>query len=93
MSRLKPAREGNRRSTTKLVDGLGEDDRFDFDEELLLEDSWEPEAGDDEYVVEAIFDDRWPISTGTERNQREFCVKWRATMTQLGTSGRMQTTI
>ncbi|GMF17720.1 unnamed protein product [Phytophthora fragariaefolia] len=64
-------------ATTELVDGLGEDDRFDFDEELLPEDSWEPEAGDDEYVVEAILDDRWPISTGTERNQREFYVKWR----------------
>ncbi|GMF49863.1 unnamed protein product [Phytophthora fragariaefolia] len=53
------------------------DDRFDFDEELLYEDSWEPEAGDDEYVVEAILDDRWPISAGTGRNQREFYVKWR----------------
>ncbi|GMF44539.1 unnamed protein product [Phytophthora fragariaefolia] len=50
------------------------DNRFDFDEELLPEDSWEPEAGDDEYIVEAILDDRWPISTGTWRNQREFYV-------------------
>ncbi|GMF45040.1 unnamed protein product [Phytophthora fragariaefolia] len=77
VSRLKPVREDNRRPTAELVDGLGEKDRFDFDEELLPEDSWEPEAGDDEYVVEAILDDRWPISTGTERNQREFYVKWR----------------
>ncbi|GMF62155.1 unnamed protein product [Phytophthora fragariaefolia] len=77
VSRLKPVREDNRRPTAELVEGLGEDDRFDFDEELLPEDSWEPEAGDDEYVVEAILDDRWPISTGTERNQREFYVKWR----------------
>ncbi|GMF24849.1 unnamed protein product [Phytophthora fragariaefolia] len=77
VSRLKPVREDNRRPTAELVDGLGEDDRFDFDEELLPEDSWEPEAGDDEYAVEAILDDRWPISTGTERDQREFCVQWR----------------
>ncbi|GMF31693.1 unnamed protein product [Phytophthora fragariaefolia] len=69
-------REDNRRPTAELVDGLGEDDRFDFDEELLPEDSWEPEAGDDAYVVEAILDDRWPFSTGTERNQREVYVKW-----------------
>ncbi|GMF32121.1 unnamed protein product [Phytophthora fragariaefolia] len=77
VSRLKPVREDNRRPTAELVDGLGEDDRFDFDDELLPEDSWEPEAGGDEYVVEAILDDRWPISTDTERNQREFYVKWR----------------
>ncbi|GMF63235.1 unnamed protein product [Phytophthora fragariaefolia] len=77
VSRLKPVRDDNRRPTAELVDGLGEDDRFDFDEELLPEDSWEPQAGDDEYVVEAILDDRWPISTGTGRNQREFYVKWR----------------
>ncbi|GMF54743.1 unnamed protein product [Phytophthora fragariaefolia] len=74
--RLKPVRDDNRRLTAELVDGLGEDERFDFDEELLPEDSWEPEAGDDEYVVEAILDDRWSISTGTGRNQREFYVKW-----------------
>ncbi|GMF89545.1 unnamed protein product [Phytophthora fragariaefolia] len=77
VSRLKPVSEDNRRPTAELVDELGEDDRFDFDEELLPEDSWEPEAGDDEYVVEAILDDRWPISTGTGRNQREFYVEWR----------------
>ncbi|GMF45402.1 unnamed protein product [Phytophthora fragariaefolia] len=76
VSRPKPVREDNRRPTAELVDGLGEDDRFDFDEELPPEDSWEPEAGNDE-CVEAILDDRWPISTGTERNQCEFYVKWR----------------
>ncbi|GMF48876.1 unnamed protein product [Phytophthora fragariaefolia] len=92
VSRLKPVREDNRRPTAELADGLGEDDRIDFDEELLPEDSWDPEAGDDEllpedswdpeagddeYVVKAILDDRWPISTGTERTQRKFYVKWR----------------
>ncbi|GMF45105.1 unnamed protein product [Phytophthora fragariaefolia] len=50
-------REDNRRPTAELVDGPGEDDRFDFDDELLPEDSWEPEAGNDEYVVEAILDE------------------------------------
>ncbi|GMF39923.1 unnamed protein product [Phytophthora fragariaefolia] len=77
VSRLKQVREDNRRPTAELVHGLGKDNRFDFDEELLPEDSWEPEAGDDVYVVEAILDDRWPISTGPERNQREYNVKWR----------------
>ncbi|GMF54442.1 unnamed protein product [Phytophthora fragariaefolia] len=65
--RLKPVHEDDHRPPAELVGGLGEDDRFDFDEELLPENNWEAEAGDDEYVVEAIFDDRRPISTGTER--------------------------
>ncbi|GMF44916.1 unnamed protein product [Phytophthora fragariaefolia] len=77
VSRFKSVRDDIRRPIAELVDGLGEDDRFDFVEEPLPEDSWEPEAGDDEYVVEAILDDRWPISTGTGRNQRELYVKWR----------------
>ncbi|GMF15511.1 unnamed protein product [Phytophthora fragariaefolia] len=77
LSRFKPVREANRRPTAELVDGIGEDDRFDFDEELLPEDSWELEAGRDEYVVEDSLDDRWPISTGTERTKRKFDVKWR----------------
>ncbi|GMF39738.1 unnamed protein product [Phytophthora lilii] len=76
VSRLKAVSEDDRRPTVELVDGLSEDERFDFDEELLPEDSWEPEAGDDKYIVEVILDDRWPISTGTERRQREFYVKW-----------------
>ncbi|GMF18395.1 unnamed protein product [Phytophthora fragariaefolia] len=66
----KPVRDDNRRSTAELVEGLGEDDRFEFNEGLQPEDSWEPEAGDDVYVVEAILDNRWSISTGTERTQR-----------------------
>ncbi|GMF27201.1 unnamed protein product [Phytophthora fragariaefolia] len=77
VSRLKPVREDNCGPTAELVDGLGEDDRFDFDEELLPKDGWKPEAGDDAYVVEAILDDRVTIAAGTERNQREFYVKWR----------------
>ncbi|GMF66455.1 unnamed protein product [Phytophthora lilii] len=76
VSRLKAVSEDDRRPTVELVDGLSEDERFDFDEELLPEDSWEPEAGDDKYIVEAILDDRWLISTDTERRHREFYVKW-----------------
>ncbi|GMF38858.1 unnamed protein product [Phytophthora lilii] len=67
VSRLKAVSEDDRQPTVELVDGLSEDERFDFDEELLPEDSWEPEAGDDKYIVEAILDDRWPISTSTKR--------------------------
>ncbi|GMF45115.1 unnamed protein product [Phytophthora fragariaefolia] len=89
VSRLKSVREDNRRPTAELVDGLGEDDRFDFDEELLPEDSWEPGAGDDEYVVEVILDDRWPISTGTGETSANSTSNGGATKTQLGNQYRI----
>ncbi|POM73366.1 Hypothetical protein PHPALM_9794 [Phytophthora palmivora] len=50
--------------------------RFDFDEELLPEDSWEPDEGANQYEVEAILDDELPLSTSTSRNERKFKVKW-----------------
>ncbi|GMF37380.1 unnamed protein product [Phytophthora lilii] len=43
---------------------------------LLPEDSWEPDHLADEYEVEAILDNRTPMSTSTERAVREFKVKW-----------------
>ncbi|GMF42300.1 unnamed protein product [Phytophthora lilii] len=43
---------------------------------LLPEDSWEPDHLAGEYEVEAILDDRTPMSTSTERAVREFRVKW-----------------
>ncbi|ETI29916.1 hypothetical protein F443_22966 [Phytophthora nicotianae P1569] len=57
---------------------------FDFDEELLPEDSWEPDHLAGEYEVEAILDDRMPLSTSTERAVREFKVKWVGYDNQLG---------
>ncbi|GMF49830.1 unnamed protein product [Phytophthora fragariaefolia] len=89
VSRLKPVRGDNGRPTAELVDGLSEDDRFDFDEELLSEDSWEPGAGDDEYVVEVILDDRWPISTGTGETSANSTSNGGATKTQLGNQNRI----
>ncbi|KAG2966095.1 hypothetical protein PC119_g24826 [Phytophthora cactorum] len=50
--------------------------RLDFDEELLPEDSWEPDRLAGEFEVEAILDDRMPLSTSTEQSVREFKVKW-----------------
>ncbi|OWY98548.1 hypothetical protein PHMEG_00030662 [Phytophthora megakarya] len=40
------------------------------------EDSWEPDHVAGEFEVEAILDDRTPLSTSTERAIREFKVKW-----------------
>ncbi|GMF47192.1 unnamed protein product [Phytophthora fragariaefolia] len=60
----------------ELRDKSGENDRFDFNEELLPEDSWELSDTSDKYEVEAIPDDMIPNSTSTSRPQRLFKVKW-----------------
>ena len=42
VSRLKKVRDQGGRPTRRLVNGIAETDRFDFAEENLPEDSWEP---------------------------------------------------
>ncbi|GMF23726.1 unnamed protein product [Phytophthora fragariaefolia] len=74
--RLKAVNELGERPTTRLRPELGEAGRIDFDEELLPEDSWEPDENEDKYEVEAILDDELPLSTSTVRAQRTFKVKW-----------------
>ncbi|KAE8970844.1 hypothetical protein PR003_g17730 [Phytophthora rubi] len=39
-------------------------------------DSWEPNHPSGKFEVEAILDDRTPLSTSTNRAVREFKVKW-----------------
>ncbi|OWY93991.1 hypothetical protein PHMEG_00036417 [Phytophthora megakarya] len=65
------ADEFNDRPNTRLAAEVTDASRLDFDEKLLPEDSWEPEHVDGEYEVEAILDDRVPLSTSTERAVRE----------------------
>ncbi|OWZ08070.1 reverse transcriptase, partial [Phytophthora megakarya] len=55
---------------------VAEEARYDFDEERLPEDSWMPDEVTGEFEVEAILDDRTPMSTNTDRPVREFEVKW-----------------
>ncbi|GMF59079.1 unnamed protein product [Phytophthora fragariaefolia] len=74
--RLKAVKELGERPTTRLRHELGEAERFDFDEQLIREDSWEPDEDEDKYEVEAILDDELPLSTSTARAQRMFKVKW-----------------
>ncbi|ETO58800.1 hypothetical protein F444_22816 [Phytophthora nicotianae P1976] len=76
VSRLKAVNEYPSRPKSRLTQDVTEDIRLDFDEELLPEDSWEPDHLAGEYEVEAILDDRMPLSTSTERAVREFKVKW-----------------
>ncbi|OWZ18358.1 hypothetical protein PHMEG_0007557 [Phytophthora megakarya] len=61
---------------TLLAAEVTDASQLDFDEELLPEDSWEPDHVAGEYEVEAILDDRVPMSTSTERAVREVKVKW-----------------
>ncbi|ETN01098.1 hypothetical protein PPTG_17530 [Phytophthora nicotianae INRA-310] len=76
VSRLMAVNEYPSRPKTRLTQEVTEDIRFDFDEELLPEGSWEPDHLAGEYEVKAILDDRMPQSTSTERAVREFKVKW-----------------
>ncbi|GMF33490.1 unnamed protein product [Phytophthora lilii] len=76
VSRLNAVNEFEDRPRTQLAPGVTEKARFDFDEELLPEDSWEPDRLAGEYEVECILDDRTPLSTGTGRAVREFKDKW-----------------
>ncbi|GMF40027.1 unnamed protein product [Phytophthora fragariaefolia] len=65
-----------RRPTTRLRPELNETERFDFDEELPPEDSWEPDENENRFEVEAILDDELALSTSTSRAQRRIKVKW-----------------
>ncbi|KAE8994302.1 hypothetical protein PR002_g19977 [Phytophthora rubi] len=76
VSRLKAVNEFGERPRTRLAPDVTEETILDFDEELLPEDSWEPDRLAGEYEVEAILDDRVPLLNSTERAVREFLVKW-----------------
>ena len=76
ISRLKTVTEQGARPTTKSVEGVGDTDRLDFDEELLTEDSWMPDNSSGRYGVEAILDDDTSRPLTTDRSQRKFLVKW-----------------
>ncbi|GMF33606.1 unnamed protein product [Phytophthora fragariaefolia] len=76
VSRLKTVADLGQRPRAKHVDEFSENDRFDFDEELLPEDSWELSDTSDKYEVETILDDKIPNSTSTSRAQRLLKAKW-----------------
>ncbi|GMF17170.1 unnamed protein product [Phytophthora fragariaefolia] len=84
VSELKAVKEFGDRPKVRLTRELTDESRLDFDEELLPEDSWEPDMLAGEYEVESILDDRRPMETSTRRSVREFLVKWAAMMSQHG---------
>ncbi|GMF49031.1 unnamed protein product [Phytophthora fragariaefolia] len=76
VSRLKAVKEFGDRPKVRLIREVTDEARLDFDEELLHEDSWEPDMLAGEYELESILDDRQPMETSTRRSVREFLVKW-----------------
>ncbi|GMF32101.1 unnamed protein product [Phytophthora fragariaefolia] len=76
VSRLKAVKEFGDRPKIRLTRELTDEARLDFDEELLPEDSWDPDVLAGEYEVEYILDDRRTMETSTRRSVREFLVKW-----------------
>ncbi|KAE9270066.1 hypothetical protein PR003_g30953 [Phytophthora rubi] len=75
VSKLKPVRMLSDRPTVTLT--AGNEDRLDFDEALLPEDSWDQELEEGEYEVERIGDMRTGRRTRYGRTLREFQVYWR----------------
>jgi hypothetical protein len=76
ISKLKAVRVFPTRPETRLT--VPVDGRFDFDEELLPEDRWEPgDLREDVFEVEKIVNMREGRAIRYGRTRREFEVKWR----------------
>ena len=73
VSRLKLRRTHPERPDVRLAEGV--DERFDFDEELLPEDSFvNVDVG--EYEVEALLDMKWKRGYREGRREKEYLVRW-----------------
>ncbi|POM63684.1 LOW QUALITY PROTEIN: Reverse transcriptase [Phytophthora palmivora] len=75
VSKIKPVRQFPDRLEIRLT--IQDQDRFDFDEALLPEDSWIRDLDTDEYEVEKIVDMRSGKRTRYGRTLRELLVHWR----------------
>ncbi|POM68575.1 LOW QUALITY PROTEIN: Reverse transcriptase [Phytophthora palmivora] len=75
VSKIKPVRQFPDRPKTRLT--IQDQDRYDFDEALLPEDSWIRDLDADEYEVEKIVDMRSGKRTRYGRTLREFLVHWK----------------
>ena len=74
VSRLKKCHERWDRPTIPLT--VNDNERFDFDEELLPEDSFLRELADDEYEVIGILDKRIKNSTRNSGRKVQYKVQW-----------------
>ncbi|POM63158.1 LOW QUALITY PROTEIN: hypothetical protein PHPALM_27580 [Phytophthora palmivora] len=75
VNKLKPVKEYPDRPLMRL--NVESEDRLDFDEDLLPEDSWIQDRDPDENEVEKITDMRSGRRTRYRRIYREFLVHWR----------------
>ncbi|POM67973.1 Hypothetical protein PHPALM_15923 [Phytophthora palmivora] len=75
VSKIKPVRQLPDRPQVRLT--TLDQDRYDFDEALLPEDSWIRDLDNDEYEVEKIVDMRSGRRTRYGRTLREFLVQWK----------------
>ncbi|POM66377.1 LOW QUALITY PROTEIN: Hypothetical protein PHPALM_17772 [Phytophthora palmivora] len=75
VSKIKPVRQFPDRPQMRLT--IQDQDRFDFDEALLPEDSWIRDLDADKYEVEKIVDMRSGKRTRYGRTLREFLVRWK----------------
>ncbi|OWZ16051.1 hypothetical protein PHMEG_00010213 [Phytophthora megakarya] len=78
VSPLKAVNEFWDRPKARLAREVAEEARCDFDGELVPEDSWKLDEVAGKFEVEAILDDRTPMSTSTDRPVREFEVTWKS---------------
>ncbi|OWZ05620.1 hypothetical protein PHMEG_00022257 [Phytophthora megakarya] len=76
VARLKAVNEFCDHPKARLARDVAEEERFDFDKELLPEDNWMSVEVAGEFEVEAILDDKTSMSTSTDWPVREFEVKW-----------------
>ena len=75
VARLKLRREYPERPQVELT--VEEEERFDFDEELLPDDSWEICEDQGEFEVIGIEDDRWLKPTRTGKRKHQYLVRWK----------------
>ncbi|POM59651.1 LOW QUALITY PROTEIN: hypothetical protein PHPALM_31584 [Phytophthora palmivora] len=75
ISKIKPVRQFPDRPQVRLT--IQDQDRYDFDEALLPEDSWIRDLDNDEYEVEKIVDMRSGKRTRYGRTLRELLVHWK----------------
>ncbi|POM75698.1 Hypothetical protein PHPALM_7158 [Phytophthora palmivora] len=74
-TQIKPVRQFPDRPQMWLI--IQDQDRFDFDEALLPDDSWIRDLDNDEYEVKKIVDMRSGKRTRYGRTLREFLVHWK----------------
>jgi ribonuclease HI len=74
IARLKLVRQPDKRPEVEIE--VDPSERFDFDTELLPEDSWVRKLDPDEYEVEKLLQERYKKKRGSNQNTKQYLVKW-----------------